>query len=70
MPTNKKDRKKYQRAYYLKYRTEYKMECPICGHTVNNYPKHCETKLHKKRVEEHISGTDELRQNELKYIQK
>jgi hypothetical protein len=54
MPTNKKDKKAYQHAYYLKYRTEYKMECPICGHTVNNYPKHCETKLHKKRVEEHI----------------
>jgi hypothetical protein len=56
MPTIKRERKEYQKKYYLKYRNEYQMECPVCGHTVRDYPKHCETKLHKKNVEKKINN--------------
>lgn len=57
MPTDKRnrDRKKYQREYYLKYRNEWRMDCPVCRRVVQNYPRHCDTKLHKKMTEEHIS---------------
>ena len=56
MPTNKKDRKEYQRVYYLKFRNEYRMECPICGYIVRDYPKHCDTKIHKMRAEKKMNN--------------
>ncbi len=57
MPTDKRnrDRKKYQREYYLKYRNEWRMDCPVCWRVVQNYPRHCDTKLHKEKLEAHKS---------------